>query len=152
MLWTVIITIPHLFLNSLQSKAKATEKVWKYKCEPEVWIKSQFLFIDLVFFCVQVYKDPSKDELPLLPEELVQDSGICGTLYWLPYIIHSDGLNVSVYCVCVSTAKDVTYICPFIGPVRGSLSVTNYRLFFRCTDRVRAMSSCCFCMTVGVNF
>uniref|UniRef100_A0A671KH84 Phosphatidylinositol-3,5-bisphosphate 3-phosphatase MTMR2 n=1 Tax=Sinocyclocheilus anshuiensis TaxID=1608454 RepID=A0A671KH84_9TELE len=32
-------------------------------------------------------------------------------------------------------AKDVTYICPFIGPVRGSLTVTNYRLFFRCTDR-----------------
>uniref|UniRef100_A0A8C2JUG0 Phosphatidylinositol-3,5-bisphosphate 3-phosphatase MTMR2 n=1 Tax=Cyprinus carpio TaxID=7962 RepID=A0A8C2JUG0_CYPCA len=31
--------------------------------------------------------------------------------------------------------KDVTYICPFIGPVRGSLTVTNYRLFFRCTDR-----------------
>uniref|UniRef100_A0A8C2F639 Phosphatidylinositol-3,5-bisphosphate 3-phosphatase MTMR2 n=1 Tax=Cyprinus carpio TaxID=7962 RepID=A0A8C2F639_CYPCA len=54
----------------------------------------------------KVYKDPSKGELPLLPEEHVQDS-----------------------------AKDVTYICPFIGPVRGSLSVTNYRLFFRCTDR-----------------
>uniref|UniRef100_A0A671KIJ1 Phosphatidylinositol-3,5-bisphosphate 3-phosphatase MTMR2 n=1 Tax=Sinocyclocheilus anshuiensis TaxID=1608454 RepID=A0A671KIJ1_9TELE len=54
----------------------------------------------------KVYKDPSKGELPLLPEELVQDS-----------------------------AKDVTYICPFIGPVRGSLTVTNYRLFFRCTDR-----------------
>uniref|UniRef100_A0A8C1UT34 Phosphatidylinositol-3,5-bisphosphate 3-phosphatase MTMR2 n=1 Tax=Cyprinus carpio TaxID=7962 RepID=A0A8C1UT34_CYPCA len=49
----------------------------------------------------------------------------------------------------VLNSKDVTYICPFIGPVRGSLSVTNYRLFFRCTDRVRAMSSCCFCMTVG---
>uniref|UniRef100_A0A8C2JWA9 Phosphatidylinositol-3,5-bisphosphate 3-phosphatase MTMR2 n=1 Tax=Cyprinus carpio TaxID=7962 RepID=A0A8C2JWA9_CYPCA len=32
-------------------------------------------------------------------------------------------------------SKDVTYICPFIGPVRGSLTVTNYRLFFRCTDR-----------------
>uniref|UniRef100_A0A8C1UIP6 Phosphatidylinositol-3,5-bisphosphate 3-phosphatase MTMR2 n=1 Tax=Cyprinus carpio TaxID=7962 RepID=A0A8C1UIP6_CYPCA len=63
-------------------------------------------------------KDPSKDELPLLPEELVQDS-----------------------------AKDVTYICPFIGPVRGSLTVTNYRLFFRCTDRVRATCLCCFCMT-----
>ncbi|XP_043095713.1 myotubularin-related protein 2 isoform X1 [Puntigrus tetrazona] len=57
----------------------------------------------------KVYKDPSKGELPLLPGELVQDSGIC--------------------------AKDVTYICPFIGPVRGSLTVTNYRLFFRSTDR-----------------
>uniref|UniRef100_A0A671KLR6 Phosphatidylinositol-3,5-bisphosphate 3-phosphatase MTMR2 n=1 Tax=Sinocyclocheilus anshuiensis TaxID=1608454 RepID=A0A671KLR6_9TELE len=40
-----------------------------------------------------------------------------------------------LFIVCVSTAKDVTYICPFIGPVRGSLTVTNYRLFFRCTDR-----------------
>ncbi|KAG1958509.1 myotubularin-related protein [Pimephales promelas] len=54
----------------------------------------------------KVYKDPGKDELPLLEEELVQDA-----------------------------AKDVTYICPFIGPARGSLTVTNYRLFFRCTDR-----------------
>ncbi|XP_056313661.1 myotubularin-related protein 2 [Danio aesculapii] len=54
----------------------------------------------------KMYKDPSKGELPLLPEELVQES-----------------------------AKDVTYICPFIGPIRGSLTVTNYRLFFRCTDR-----------------
>uniref|UniRef100_A0A8C1MMM0 Phosphatidylinositol-3,5-bisphosphate 3-phosphatase MTMR2 n=1 Tax=Cyprinus carpio TaxID=7962 RepID=A0A8C1MMM0_CYPCA len=70
---------PRVSDTELRSKAKAVEKV---------------------------YKDPSKDELPLLPEELVQDS-----------------------------AKDVTYICPFIGPVRGSLTVTNYRLFFRCTDR-----------------
>nr|A0JMK5.2 RecName: Full=Myotubularin-related protein 2; AltName: Full=Phosphatidylinositol-3,5-bisphosphate 3-phosphatase; AltName: Full=Phosphatidylinositol-3-phosphate phosphatase [Danio rerio] len=54
----------------------------------------------------KMYKDPSKGELPLLPVELVQES-----------------------------AKDVTYICPFIGPIRGSLTVTNYRLFFRCTDR-----------------
>uniref|UniRef100_A0A8C1MQF1 Phosphatidylinositol-3,5-bisphosphate 3-phosphatase MTMR2 n=1 Tax=Cyprinus carpio TaxID=7962 RepID=A0A8C1MQF1_CYPCA len=82
---------PRVSDTELRSKAKAVEKV---------------------------YKDPSKDELPLLPEELVQDS-----------------------------AKDVTYICPFIGPVRGSLTVTNYRLFFRCTDRVRATCLCCFCMT-----
>ncbi|XP_070552513.1 phosphatidylinositol-3,5-bisphosphate 3-phosphatase MTMR2-like isoform X2 [Ptychodera flava] len=32
-------------------------------------------------------------------------------------------------------AKDVTYLCPFTGPVRGTLSVTNYKLFFRSTDR-----------------
>uniref|UniRef100_A0A673LBH0 Phosphatidylinositol-3,5-bisphosphate 3-phosphatase MTMR2 n=1 Tax=Sinocyclocheilus rhinocerous TaxID=307959 RepID=A0A673LBH0_9TELE len=93
-------------VESLCSKGRAIEKVLQCKCECRTWIKSQFLCIDLMFFCVQVYKDTSKGELPLLPEELVQDS-----------------------------AKDVTYICPFIGPVRGSLTVTNYRLFFRCTDR-----------------
>uniref|UniRef100_A0A668AWC4 phosphatidylinositol-3,5-bisphosphate 3-phosphatase n=1 Tax=Myripristis murdjan TaxID=586833 RepID=A0A668AWC4_9TELE len=32
-------------------------------------------------------------------------------------------------------SKDVTYICPFIGPLRGTLTVTNYRLFFNCIDR-----------------
>ncbi|KAG7470901.1 hypothetical protein MATL_G00118800 [Megalops atlanticus] len=32
-------------------------------------------------------------------------------------------------------AKEVTYICPFSGAIRGTLSVTNYRLFFKCTDR-----------------
>ncbi|CAG0900287.1 unnamed protein product [Darwinula stevensoni] len=32
-------------------------------------------------------------------------------------------------------ARDVTYLCPYIGPVRGALTVTNYKLYFRSTDR-----------------
>ncbi|KAK1169498.1 myotubularin-related protein 2 isoform X1 [Acipenser oxyrinchus oxyrinchus] len=32
-------------------------------------------------------------------------------------------------------AKDVTYICPFIGDIRGTVTVTNYRLFFKCMDK-----------------
>uniref|UniRef100_T1IY29 phosphatidylinositol-3,5-bisphosphate 3-phosphatase n=1 Tax=Strigamia maritima TaxID=126957 RepID=T1IY29_STRMM len=32
-------------------------------------------------------------------------------------------------------ARDVTYLCPFTGPVRGTLSVTNYKLFFKSVDR-----------------
>lgn len=32
-------------------------------------------------------------------------------------------------------AREVTYICPYSGPARGCLSVTNYRLYFRSTDR-----------------
>ncbi|XP_055493299.1 myotubularin-related protein 2 [Leucoraja erinacea] len=32
-------------------------------------------------------------------------------------------------------AKDVTYICPFIGTVRGTLTVTNYRLYFKSLER-----------------
>lgn len=27
--------------------------------------------------------------------------------------------------------REVTYICPFFGPIRGSLSVTNYKLYFK---------------------
>ncbi|KAG8195485.1 hypothetical protein JTE90_010789 [Oedothorax gibbosus] len=34
-----------------------------------------------------------------------------------------------------SRARDVTYLCPFTGPVRGTLFVTNYKLYFRSTDR-----------------
>ena len=33
-------------------------------------------------------------------------------------------------------AKDVTYICPFSGPKRGNLSVTNFKIFFKQTDNV----------------
>uniref|UniRef100_A0A3B3ZF33 Phosphatidylinositol-3,5-bisphosphate 3-phosphatase MTMR2 n=1 Tax=Periophthalmus magnuspinnatus TaxID=409849 RepID=A0A3B3ZF33_9GOBI len=29
------------------------------------------------------------------------------------------------------TTKDVTYFCPFIGAIRGTVIVTNYRLFFK---------------------
>jgi myotubularin-related protein 1/2 len=28
----------------------------------------------------------------------------------------------------------VTYICPYNGPIRGDLTVTNYRLFFQSCD------------------
>ncbi|XP_028840682.1 phosphatidylinositol-3,5-bisphosphate 3-phosphatase MTMR2 isoform X3 [Denticeps clupeoides] len=38
------------------------------------------------------------------------------------------------------TAKDVTYICPFIGALRGTLTVTNYRLFFKCMDRDQSLA------------
>uniref|UniRef100_A0A8C8GZ65 Phosphatidylinositol-3,5-bisphosphate 3-phosphatase MTMR2 n=1 Tax=Oncorhynchus tshawytscha TaxID=74940 RepID=A0A8C8GZ65_ONCTS len=38
-------------------------------------------------------------------------------------------------CLNLLTAKDVTYICPYIGALRGTLTVTNYRLFFKCMDR-----------------
>ncbi|CAL1295648.1 unnamed protein product [Larinioides sclopetarius] len=34
-----------------------------------------------------------------------------------------------------SRARDVTYLCPFTGPVRGTLFVTSYKLFFRSTDK-----------------
>jgi hypothetical protein len=32
-------------------------------------------------------------------------------------------------------AREVTYLCPYSGPARGVLSVTNYRLHFRSMDR-----------------
>lgn len=32
-----------------------------------------------------------------------------------------------------SVTNDVTYICPYSGPVRGTLTITNYRLHFRST-------------------
>ncbi|OBS75581.1 hypothetical protein A6R68_17967, partial [Neotoma lepida] len=32
-------------------------------------------------------------------------------------------------------AKDVTYMCPFTGTVRGTLTVTNYRLYFKSMER-----------------
>ncbi|XP_044727687.1 myotubularin-related protein 2 isoform X2 [Chrysoperla carnea] len=32
-------------------------------------------------------------------------------------------------------ARDVTYLCPYSGPTRGTLSVTNYKLHFRSVDR-----------------
>ncbi|XP_062392809.1 myotubularin-related protein 2 [Sardina pilchardus] len=54
----------------------------------------------------KVFRDAHKDEPQLLNKETVQDM-----------------------------AKDVTYICPFIGALRGTLTVTNYRLFFKCMDR-----------------
>ncbi|ERL84804.1 hypothetical protein D910_02229 [Dendroctonus ponderosae] len=32
-------------------------------------------------------------------------------------------------------ARDVTYLCPYQGPARGMLTVTNYKLYFRSADK-----------------
>ncbi|KAL5011392.1 hypothetical protein ScPMuIL_009943 [Solemya velum] len=31
--------------------------------------------------------------------------------------------------------KDVTYLCPYIGPVRGTITVTNFKIYFKSLDR-----------------
>ncbi|KAM9846280.1 phosphatidylinositol-3,5-bisphosphate 3-phosphatase MTMR2 [Aulostomus maculatus] len=54
----------------------------------------------------KVLRESDKEEPQLLPNEAVQD-----------------------------TAQDVTYFCPFTGPLRGAVTITNYRLFFKCIDR-----------------
>ncbi|XP_063059927.1 myotubularin-related protein 2 isoform X2 [Engraulis encrasicolus] len=54
----------------------------------------------------KVFRDAFKEDPQLLSKETVQE-----------------------------TAKDVTYICPYIGALRGTLTVTNYRLFFKNIDR-----------------
>ncbi|XP_028322187.1 phosphatidylinositol-3,5-bisphosphate 3-phosphatase MTMR2 [Gouania willdenowi] len=53
----------------------------------------------------KVLRDSDKEEPQLLPNETVQDN-----------------------------AQDVTYFCPFTGALRGTVIITNYRLFFKCTD------------------
>lgn len=32
-------------------------------------------------------------------------------------------------------SRDVTYLCPFSGPIKGNLYLTNYKLFFASKDR-----------------
>lgn len=32
-------------------------------------------------------------------------------------------------------ARDVTYLCPYNGPARGVLTITNYKLYFRSVDK-----------------
>lgn len=32
-------------------------------------------------------------------------------------------------------ARDVTYLCPYHGPARGILTVTNYKLYFKSVEK-----------------
>ncbi|KAJ8256742.1 hypothetical protein COCON_G00188940 [Conger conger] len=54
----------------------------------------------------QEFGNSNKEEPQLLPKESIQDMN-----------------------------EDVTYICPFLGAIRGTLFVTNYRLFFKSIER-----------------
>ncbi|XP_046694621.1 myotubularin-related protein 2 isoform X4 [Silurus meridionalis] len=49
--------------------------------------------------------------------------------------LSQDHLELLVNEVVEIETKDVTYICPFVGAVRGTLTITNYRLFFRSVTR-----------------
>lgn len=39
-------------------------------------------------------------------------------------------------CVCWCAVKDVMYICPFSGLVNGTLTITDYKLYFTSVERV----------------
>lgn len=46
-------------------------------------------------------------------------------------------LEIFIILLISFVAKDVTHICPFTGGIRGTLTVTNYRLYFKSMERVR---------------
>ena len=59
------------------------------------------------------------------------------------HVINSYGCQHSFFCSQYSIkflflASDVTYVCPYQGAVQGTLTLTNYRLYFKSTDRVRS--------------
>lgn len=49
-------------------------------------------------------------------------------------------LSYFITCFPVLTVKDVIYICPFTGAVMGTLTVTDYKLYFISLERVRLQS------------
>lgn len=43
--------------------------------------------------------------------------------------------------MCLFSDKDVIYICPFNGAVKGKVLITNYRLYFKSLDAVSLVNS-----------
>lgn len=50
-------------------------------------------------------------------------------------------------CFSVFTVKDVIYICPFTGAVKGTLTVTEYKLYFISLERVRIQCGADICLS-----
>lgn len=80
-----------------------------------------------------------QSQIPLLPGETIQTTGEP------PHLSLSDEPVCSTVCspmcspMCsVSAVKDVMYICPFSGLVNGTLTITDYKLYFSSTERVRS--------------
>ncbi|XP_077596428.1 phosphatidylinositol-3,5-bisphosphate 3-phosphatase MTMR2 [Stigmatopora nigra] len=86
--------------RSTQVKAASmmSDSATSSEFSPEIRVKPKAL--------AKAFRDADKEELQLLPNEVVQDM-----------------------------AQEVTYFCPFTGALRGIVTVSNYRLFFKCTDR-----------------
>uniref|UniRef100_A0A3Q4N0Y3 Phosphatidylinositol-3,5-bisphosphate 3-phosphatase MTMR2 n=1 Tax=Neolamprologus brichardi TaxID=32507 RepID=A0A3Q4N0Y3_NEOBR len=82
----------------------------------------------------QVIRDSDKEEPQLLPNETVQDMGR------FPFICNYSPSKqqkciITFILLLLFIAQDVTYFCPFTGALRGTVTVTNYRLFFKSMDR-----------------
>ncbi|XP_077448491.1 phosphatidylinositol-3,5-bisphosphate 3-phosphatase MTMR2 [Stigmatopora argus] len=97
----------HPSVDSLSSSERSTQvkaasmmsdSATSSEFSPEIRVKPKAV--------AKTFRDADKEELQLLPNEVVQDM-----------------------------AQEVTYFCPFTGALRGIVTVSNYRLFFKCTDR-----------------
>uniref|UniRef100_A0A8C4GWQ2 Myotubularin n=1 Tax=Dicentrarchus labrax TaxID=13489 RepID=A0A8C4GWQ2_DICLA len=42
--------------------------------------------------------------------------------------------SINNVCICLFSDKDIIYICPFSGAVKGKVLITNYRLYFKSSD------------------
>uniref|UniRef100_A0A8C8K134 phosphatidylinositol-3,5-bisphosphate 3-phosphatase n=1 Tax=Oncorhynchus tshawytscha TaxID=74940 RepID=A0A8C8K134_ONCTS len=104
--WSLSYSI-HVFCNSVDSTSTSRSDRSTHAAKTPYAMSSDNVSTSTEFSPeLRVLRDSNKEEPQLLPKESVQDM-----------------------------AKDVTYICPYIGALRGTLTVTNYRLFFRCMDR-----------------
>uniref|UniRef100_A0A8C7ZFG3 phosphatidylinositol-3,5-bisphosphate 3-phosphatase n=1 Tax=Oryzias sinensis TaxID=183150 RepID=A0A8C7ZFG3_9TELE len=53
-----------------------------------------------------------------------------------PLALSSDSVSTSTeFSPELRVTQDATYLCPFAGPLRGTVMLTNYRLFFKSTER-----------------
>lgn len=48
----------------------------------------------------------------------------------------------NLFLACTPAVEDVMYICPFSGLVNGTLTITDYKLYFTSVERV--MRIACF--------
>lgn len=47
-------------------------------------------------------------------------------------------------------SRDVTFLCPFSGPIKGNLYLTNYKLFFSNKDRSSTSTLASFEVPLGL--
>uniref|UniRef100_A0A8C9VM26 Phosphatidylinositol-3,5-bisphosphate 3-phosphatase MTMR2 n=1 Tax=Scleropages formosus TaxID=113540 RepID=A0A8C9VM26_SCLFO len=89
-------------------------------------------------------------QLQLLPNESLQDTGSSAPSTeatevvmlrlsadpQVQFVFSYPAIKTACFMLSFGApAPDVTYICPFLGAIRGALTVTNYRLFFKSMDK-----------------
>ena len=59
---------------------------------------------------------------------------LCKSAGLLSVLKQAIGHCLNIVIAISFPAKDVTYLCPFTGPICGLLQLTNYRLHFKADD------------------
>lgn len=105
-------------------------------CVEACELKFAGLRFEIVFVEFKTWSRYDGEWRCLSPAQFSSSSPCSPNFDWFRFLFHTQIANDSSFTYLSGEKRqdvknDVAYICPYSGPIRGTLTITNYRLHFR---------------------